>query len=153
MSCSLPHTVEEIKEYVQKQCDINDVARQKAFIARQKVFIAVSKLFNKEYHVKQALNEQYAKCKDISSERRDVIKKNSQRMYERSRGQEPAEYPQVPAVYQVEGIPPPAVYQFEGIPPLVVYQVEEQVKTHKIQAGVQVSRLEDKDVTSALKAL
>ncbi|GKD63012.1 hypothetical protein Tco_1305120, partial [Tanacetum coccineum] len=53
MSCSLSHAIEEIKEYVQKQCDIDDAARQEAIIA-------VSKLFNKEYHVKQALEEQYA---------------------------------------------------------------------------------------------
>nr|GEX11404.1 RNA-directed DNA polymerase, eukaryota [Tanacetum cinerariifolium] len=66
MSCSLPHTVEEIKEYVQKQCDIDDAARQKAMNA-------VSKLFNKEYHVKQALKEQNAACKDIPPERRDVL--------------------------------------------------------------------------------
>ncbi|GKE96989.1 hypothetical protein Tco_1581844, partial [Tanacetum coccineum] len=62
------HTVEEIKEYVQKQCDIDDAARQEAIIT-------VSKLFNKEYHAKQALNEQYAECKDIPPERRDVIQK------------------------------------------------------------------------------
>ncbi|GJX25815.1 hypothetical protein Tco_0232111 [Tanacetum coccineum] len=33
MSCSLPQTVEEIKEFVQKQCDIDDAARQEAIIA------------------------------------------------------------------------------------------------------------------------
>ncbi|GJY34590.1 hypothetical protein Tco_0419059 [Tanacetum coccineum] len=60
------HTVEEIKKYVQKQCDIDDAARQDAIIA-------VSKLFNKEYHAKQALKEQYAKWKDIQPERRAVI--------------------------------------------------------------------------------
>ncbi|GKD93393.1 hypothetical protein Tco_1373230 [Tanacetum coccineum] len=80
MSCSLPHTVEEIKEFVQKQCDIDDAACQEAIIA-------VSKLFNKEYHAKQALNEQYAECKDIPPERRDVIqKKFKRRIPERSSG-------------------------------------------------------------------
>ncbi|GJT56834.1 hypothetical protein Tco_0991888, partial [Tanacetum coccineum] len=58
MSCSLPQTVEEMKEIVQKQCDIDDAARQEAIIA-------VSNLFNKEYNAKQALKEQYAECKDI----------------------------------------------------------------------------------------
>nr|GEW87880.1 nucleotide-binding alpha-beta plait domain-containing protein [Tanacetum cinerariifolium] len=66
MSCSLSHTVEEIKEFVRKQCDIDDAARQEAIIA-------VSKLFNKEYHAKQALKEQYTECKDIPPEKRVVI--------------------------------------------------------------------------------
>nr|GEX09572.1 hypothetical protein [Tanacetum cinerariifolium] len=69
MSCSLPHTVEEIKEFVRKQCDIDDAALHEAIIA-------VSKLFNKEYHAKQAFKEQYAECKDIPPERRDVIQKD-----------------------------------------------------------------------------
>ncbi|GJT13501.1 hypothetical protein Tco_0860543 [Tanacetum coccineum] len=68
MTCSLPHTVEEIKEYVQKQCDIDDAARQQAIIA-------VTKLFNEAYHAKQALKEQYVECKDIPQERRVVIEK------------------------------------------------------------------------------
>ncbi|GJX57412.1 hypothetical protein Tco_0287309 [Tanacetum coccineum] len=68
MACSLPHTVEKIKEYVQKQCDMNDAARWEAIIV-------VSKLFNKEYHAKQALKEQYAECKDVPSKRRVVIEK------------------------------------------------------------------------------
>ncbi|GJU31113.1 hypothetical protein Tco_1174702 [Tanacetum coccineum] len=62
MACSPPHTVKEIKEYDQKQCDIDDVARQQAIIA-------VTKLFNKAYHAKQDLKEQYAECKDIPQER------------------------------------------------------------------------------------
>ncbi|GJY40337.1 hypothetical protein Tco_0427607 [Tanacetum coccineum] len=66
MSCSLPHTVEEIKDFVQNQCDIDDVAGMDAIIA-------VSKLFNKEYHAKQALKEQYVECKDIPPERRVII--------------------------------------------------------------------------------
>nr|GEY24354.1 hypothetical protein [Tanacetum cinerariifolium] len=35
MSCSLPHTVEEIKKFVCKQCDIDDVARIDAIIAEE----------------------------------------------------------------------------------------------------------------------
>nr|GEZ82016.1 hypothetical protein [Tanacetum cinerariifolium] len=62
MAYFLPHTVKEIKEYVQKQCEIDDAARQQAIIV-------VSKLFNKEYHAKQALKEQYTECKDIPQER------------------------------------------------------------------------------------
>nr|GEV20505.1 hypothetical protein [Tanacetum cinerariifolium] len=68
MACSLPYTVEEIKEYVQKLCEINDVARQEAVIA-------VTKVFNQAYHAKQAFKEQYAECKDIPKERRVVIQK------------------------------------------------------------------------------
>nr|GEV83774.1 hypothetical protein [Tanacetum cinerariifolium] len=65
MSCSLPHTVEKSKS-VQKQCEIDDAARQQSIIT-------VSKRFNESYHAKQALKEQYAECKDILQERRVVI--------------------------------------------------------------------------------
>ncbi|GJV85993.1 hypothetical protein Tco_1525891 [Tanacetum coccineum] len=39
MSCSLPHTVKEIKEYVQKQCDIDDVALQEAIIVVSELLV------------------------------------------------------------------------------------------------------------------
>nr|GEX06566.1 zinc finger, GRF-type [Tanacetum cinerariifolium]GEX06568.1 zinc finger, GRF-type [Tanacetum cinerariifolium] len=68
MSCSLPHTAEEITVYVKKQCEIDDAARQQ-------VIIAVTKLFNEAYMAKQALREQYAECKDIPQERRVVVGK------------------------------------------------------------------------------
>ena len=68
MACSLPHTVEEIKVYVQKQCDEDDAAHQEAIIG-------VTRLFDQAYAAKQALRKEYAECKDISQERRGVIDK------------------------------------------------------------------------------
>ncbi|GKE47675.1 hypothetical protein Tco_1478933, partial [Tanacetum coccineum] len=38
MACSLLHTVEEIKAYVQKQCDEDDAALQEAIIAVTMLF-------------------------------------------------------------------------------------------------------------------
>ncbi|GJV59044.1 putative reverse transcriptase domain-containing protein [Tanacetum coccineum] len=59
----------KIKKYVKKQCEIDDVARQQPIIV-------ITKLYNEAYRAKQALKEQYAKCKDIPQERRVLIEKN-----------------------------------------------------------------------------
>ncbi|GKD08239.1 hypothetical protein Tco_1187924 [Tanacetum coccineum] len=68
MSYSLPHTIKKIKEYVKKQCEIDDETRQEDFIV-------ITKLFNEANLAKQALMEQYAECKDVPQKRRDVIDK------------------------------------------------------------------------------
>ena len=66
MACSLLHSVEEIQAYVQKQCDEDDAAHQDAIIG-------VIKLFEQAKEAKEDLMKKYAKCKDISLERRVVI--------------------------------------------------------------------------------
>ncbi|GKB85636.1 hypothetical protein Tco_0957908 [Tanacetum coccineum] len=68
MASSLPHIVEEIKAYVERQCDEDDSTRQEAINV-------VTELFDQAYAAKQALREQCASCKDIDQEKRDVIDK------------------------------------------------------------------------------
>ncbi|GKG10052.1 hypothetical protein Tco_0338798 [Tanacetum coccineum] len=68
MACSLSHTVEELNAYVQKQCDEDDEARQEAIMG-------VITLFGQEREAKEDVRKQYAKCKDISLERRALIDK------------------------------------------------------------------------------
>nr|GEW43506.1 hypothetical protein [Tanacetum cinerariifolium] len=68
MACSLPHTIEEIQAYVQKQCDKDDAARHEAIIG-------VITLFEQEMSAKEDLRKQYAECKDILPERRAMIEK------------------------------------------------------------------------------
>ncbi|GKD97605.1 hypothetical protein Tco_1381502, partial [Tanacetum coccineum] len=68
MASSLPHIIEEIKAYVERQCDEDDSTRQEAINV-------VTELFDQAYAAKQALREQCASCKDIDQEKRDVIDK------------------------------------------------------------------------------
>ncbi|GJR88617.1 hypothetical protein Tco_0212628 [Tanacetum coccineum] len=68
MACSLPHTIEEIQAYVQKQCDQNDVTRQAAIFG-------VITLFEQAKEAKEDLSKQYAECKDIYLERRALLQK------------------------------------------------------------------------------
>ncbi|GJU32522.1 hypothetical protein Tco_1176111 [Tanacetum coccineum] len=68
MVCSLPHTIENFRAYVKKQCDEDDAARQKAIIG-------VITLFEQAMVATEDLKKQYAKCEDISPKRRDVIEK------------------------------------------------------------------------------
>nr|GEW98751.1 hypothetical protein [Tanacetum cinerariifolium]GEX44465.1 hypothetical protein [Tanacetum cinerariifolium] len=68
MACSLSHTVEEFKAYVQKHCDKDEAARQEAIMG-------VITLFGQAREVKEDLRKQYAECKDISPERRALIDK------------------------------------------------------------------------------
>ena len=67
MACNkLPHTVEQIQEYVRKQAEIGDTARQEALV----------ELINKFEHtkeLKQQLRTQYSECNHISDDRKFVI--------------------------------------------------------------------------------
>ena len=67
MACDkLPHTVEEIQEYVRKQAEIEDTARQEA----------LTELINKFEHakiLKQQLRTQYHECTHMSDDRKFVI--------------------------------------------------------------------------------
>ncbi|GKB86098.1 hypothetical protein Tco_0958370 [Tanacetum coccineum] len=66
MACSLSHTVEEIKAYVKKQCDEDDVARREAIMG-------VITLFEQVMSAKEDLRKQYVECKDVLPERRALI--------------------------------------------------------------------------------
>nr|GEY39415.1 hypothetical protein [Tanacetum cinerariifolium] len=66
MVCSLPRVVEEIKTYVQKQCDKDDAARREAIIG-------LINLLELAREAKEDLRKQYAGCKDISPERHALI--------------------------------------------------------------------------------
>nr|GEY85088.1 retrovirus-related Pol polyprotein from transposon TNT 1-94 [Tanacetum cinerariifolium] len=68
MTCSLPHTVEEIQAYVKKQCDKDNVIRQEDIID-------VTRLFEHARATKEDLRKYYVECKDIPQERRALIDK------------------------------------------------------------------------------
>ncbi|GKD97389.1 hypothetical protein Tco_1381286 [Tanacetum coccineum] len=56
MSCSLPHTVEQIQAYVHKQCDEDDVARQEAIMGRRALLKKkLDDEARKDYDVKKTL--------------------------------------------------------------------------------------------------
>ena len=66
MACKLPHTVEQVQNYVQKQVEIDDKERQDAIIE-------VIKKFELAKLRKDRLRTRYTACKDISVERKYVI--------------------------------------------------------------------------------
>ena len=71
MACCLPHSVEEMQVYIQKQCDKDDAAWQKAIIDVINQYQLVKK--KKKKKKKKRLRQRYTKCKDISAERQVVI--------------------------------------------------------------------------------
>ncbi|GJZ43898.1 hypothetical protein Tco_0591153 [Tanacetum coccineum] len=68
MACSLPYSVEDLRVFVHKQCDVYDKVRYEAIVG-------VMKLFEHAMAEKKGLRKQYAKCKDISPEGRVIIDK------------------------------------------------------------------------------
>ncbi|GKB79223.1 hypothetical protein Tco_0946118 [Tanacetum coccineum] len=68
MACSLPHSVEDLRVFVHKQCDVYDKVRYEAIFG-------VMKLFERAMAEKEGLRKQYAKCKDISPEGHVIIDK------------------------------------------------------------------------------
>ena len=66
MACNLPHTVEQVQNYVKKQVDIDDKERQDAIVE-------VIKKFELAKLRKQRLRTRYTTCKDISVDRKYVI--------------------------------------------------------------------------------
>ena len=66
MACKVPHTVEQLQMYVQKQTEKGDTDRQKAIVE-------VIKQFELAKALKQKLREKYQECNDISEDRKAVI--------------------------------------------------------------------------------
>ena len=66
MACKLPHTVEEVQNYVKKQVEVDDKERQDAIIE-------VIKRFELAKLRKERLRTRYQECTDISVDRKAVI--------------------------------------------------------------------------------
>lgn len=66
MACKLPHSVEQVQNYVKKQVEIDDKERQDAIVE-------VIKKFELAKLRKDRLRTRYEACKDISVERKYVI--------------------------------------------------------------------------------
>ena len=66
MACRLPHTAEQIQQYIKAETENSDVDRKNA-ILRVILELEVVK------QSKQRLRERYAKCTDISDDRKRVI--------------------------------------------------------------------------------
>ena len=66
MACKLPHTVEEVQNYVKKQVEVDDDERQNAIVE-------VIKKFELAKLRKQRLRTRYTDCQDISDDRKLVI--------------------------------------------------------------------------------
>ena len=66
MACKLPHTVEQIQRYVQKQTEKGDTDRQQAIVE-------VIKQFELAKALKQKLRTMYQECNDLSEDRKAVI--------------------------------------------------------------------------------
>ncbi|GKE54066.1 hypothetical protein Tco_1489222, partial [Tanacetum coccineum] len=70
-ACYFAHTVEEFKVCIKKQCDEDDVACQEVIVGNGKLAMEIPC----EGTVNEDLRIQYAKCNDMSSERRALIDK------------------------------------------------------------------------------
>lgn len=68
MACRLPHSVKQMQDFIQKQCDKEDVDRQKAFID-------IINLFRLAKAKKERMGQRYTKWTDIFEERKAVIDK------------------------------------------------------------------------------
>jgi hypothetical protein len=67
LACNkLSHTVEQLQEYVRKQAEIDDTARQEAIVE-------VINKFELANALKQQLRTQYSECNHISDDRKFVI--------------------------------------------------------------------------------
>ena len=66
MACKVPHTVEQLQKYVQKQTEKGDTDRQQAIVE-------VIKQFELAKALKQKLRTKYQECNDILEDRKAVI--------------------------------------------------------------------------------
>ena len=66
MTCNLPHTVEQLQQFIKKETENGDAERQNAIVE-------VIKTFEVAKQAKLRLREYYAACKHISDDRKYVI--------------------------------------------------------------------------------